>query len=223
MKTIILTLLSSISIFAQDVLILFDDVPNPCRTCVVYDNFSDENYTGWTVVSGAFSVNNSVANPLSSNQYSLLCGTAGVIYIACAQAYGTWEFDLYKGGTANILGMAFIGDATVSQYATSGYRFGFDSGEEIAMSRRTTTSALFTTATSYISIQTWYRVKITRSGLGVFTVYIKGGTFGADYIQVSVVGGIGANPSTDNTHTTSVYFLLDIDAGDRVPNIQIYP
>lgn len=34
-------------------------------------------------------------------------------------------------------------------------------------------------------------------------------------------GDSGTNPVTDNTYTTSEYFVLDIDAGDRIANIKL--
>ena len=47
----------------------------------LYDNFSDGNYNGWTVSSGAYSVVDSV--PLSGGTKSLKCTTAGIISIPC--------------------------------------------------------------------------------------------------------------------------------------------
>ena len=40
------------------------------------DNFSDGAYDGWKVSSGSFTINNSEANPLSTNQYSLVCNNS---------------------------------------------------------------------------------------------------------------------------------------------------
>jgi hypothetical protein len=52
-----------------------------------------------------------------------------------------------------------------------------------------------------------------------FLVLIKGGIFGNEYVPVSVVGGSGTNPVVDATYTTSNYFVLDLDAGDRFGNL----
>jgi hypothetical protein len=81
-------------------------------------------------------------------------------------------------------------------------------------------TALFYTANSYITINTWYKIKVTRTKLGVFTMYIKGGAFGNVYTLVSVTGG-GTNPVTDTTYNASEYFVLDFDAGDRIALINI--
>jgi hypothetical protein len=66
-------------------------------------------------------------------------------------------------------------------------------------------------ATSYVNINQWYHVKVTRTKAGVFTVW-KDGTL------LDVSGGSGSNPVTDTNHTTSVFTVLDLDAGDRVAN-----
>ena len=63
------------------------------------DDFSDGDYNGWTVSSGAYAVVDST--PLSGGTKALKCNTAGLIYIPNNQAYGSWEFDWYKGADAN--------------------------------------------------------------------------------------------------------------------------
>ena len=150
----------------------------------------------------------------------LQCTTAGTIGFQNDEAYGTWEFDIYKGADANNLGVGFILDS-IKERASSenGYWVGFNSTELIFLQEYTSGNPtnLFLTATSYIAINTWYRIKVTRTTTGVFTVYIKGGAFGNDYVQV--VEASGDNPVTDNTHTTNNYCTLDIDVGDRVANI----
>ena len=55
---------------------------------------------------------------------------------------------------------------------------------------------------------------------GEFYIYIRGGVFGVDdWTLVSVDGGTGTNPVTSATITTSKYFLIDLDIGDRIANI----
>jgi len=67
-----------------------------------------------------------------------------------------------------------------------------------------------------IQINTWYNIKITRSEVGIFTSYIRGGAFGNNWTLINVTGGTGTNPFTDNTITASNYFVLDLDAGDKI-------
>jgi len=183
------------------------------------DNFSDGNYDGWTVSSGAYSVVDSV--PLSGGTKSLKCTTAGIISIPCNQAYGSWEFDWYKGADGNTFNNIFIGDNRTGAFATNtGYDLFISNTEYIRLNiYNGNDGAYFITATNYFIINTWYHLKITRNTNGQFYVYIKGGTFGSDYILVSVTGGSGTNPVTDNTYTSSNYFVLDLDANDMIANI----
>ena len=53
-------------------------------------------------------------------------------------------------------------------------------------------------------------------------MFIKGGSFGDDYQLVDVSGGSGSNPVTDNTFTTSNFFVADLDTGDSIANIEIF-
>lgn len=184
----------------------------------LYDNFSDGNYDGWTVSSGAYSVVDST--PLSGGTKALKCTTAGIISIPCNQAYGQWEFDWYKGGDANESRYFIVQNiANDNITTTQGYRIQAFSDERIYISKHSPSGQLAYTNTSYISNNTWYRFKITRNTNGQFYLYIKGGSFGSDYVLVSVTGGSGTNPATDNTYTSSNYFVLDLDANDMISNI----
>jgi hypothetical protein len=189
------------------------------------EDFSDGDYNGWTVLSGAFSVDNSASNPLAKNQYSLKCDKAGIIYIDSSQAYGRWEFDLYKGLTTNVLGLCFKTDVN-GLYSGTGYEFQFVNTTQVANFNRRIYNiywALFHTASSYVANKTWYRVRMDRTTDGEFSLYIKGGSFGSDFTLIDVAGGGGTNPVTDNILLTTLpYFLIDIDAGDRVSNIAMY-
>lgn len=156
----------------------------------------------------------------------LECITAGVIAIPSKQAYGTWELDWYKGADGNNIVIGIISDR-VKGYVTNnnlGYFFTQLDTEKIGLYKSLigSTSGLSGTIINYTSYSTWYRVKITRSISGVFTVYIKGGAFGnSSWILISTISGNGANPSTDNTYTTSEYFVISAAAGDRIANIQL--
>jgi len=179
------------------------------------DNFSDGDYTGWTVASGAYTVDNAVANPLSTNQYSLKCGTAGVISVPCNQAYGQWEFDWYKGADANAMEIDFM--STVASVVGTGYSY-FPQADEALRLGRVGVSVLARSATGYFANNTWYHAKVTRNTNGQFYFYITGGAFTTETL-VSISGGTGTNPVTDNNNIYSNYFALDLDANDRISNI----
>jgi hypothetical protein len=72
--------------------------------------------------------------------------------------------------------------------------------------------------TPYITINTWYRTKLTRTQLGSVSLYIKGGAFGNNWVLVSVIGGIGTNPVINASYSTNCYLVLDLDVGDRATN-----
>lgn len=146
------------------------------------------------------------------------------------QAFGTWEFDFFKGNDSNTTYINFISSGSNAGNANTGYQLLFNNDESLAI-RRTNGSASdstkLATAANYIKNNTWYRFKITRTTSGVFTLFIKGGdltpTAGYDgWRLVSVTGGSGANPSTaDITYTTSNYFVVNNKIADRFANLKL--
>jgi len=150
--------------------------------------------------------------------------TAGVLAIPSETAYGEWSFDWMKGADGNNLYISFINNT--NSLFTSTYSFIASNNEAVGLLKNGSSSGMGITANSYITNNTWYRIKITRSTAGAFTVLIKGGAFTATagydgWTLVSVTGGSGSNPVTDQTYSSSNYFVLDLDALDRVANIVI--
>jgi hypothetical protein len=171
----------------------------------------------WSVSSGTF-----VNGGTFPNDY-IRCNVAGVMSIPSTQAYGEWYFDFYKGADANTMEVAFIASAVGDQTTYNGYFFRFfGTGESVRISRSTigSVTSLFVTATEYCSNTMWYQFKITRSATGVFTAYVKGGVYGNIWTLISVAGGVGTNPVTDNTYTTSIYLTFKAMAGDRIANVR---
>lgn len=160
-----------------------------------------------------------------TNQRYLQCDVAGTIAFNSQQAFGVWEWDWYKGGTGNEFTASFIApkrnivNTYIFQvYSTEGFFFTrFDGVTEIILS---------STISSYIQNNTWYRIRITRTLTGSFALLIKGGNFtptaGYDgWTLVSTTGGSGTNPVVDLTYTTSNFMVFDLDAGDRITNINL--
>ena len=163
--------------------------------------------------------------------------TAGTIAIQSKSAYGSWEFDVnFSLPTYSYLAIispiANPASNTIMYYALSK-----TSSNELRM--KSGASVILLTASSYLDLDTWYRLKVARlKSAGTFAsivpsmtttypadtfaVFIKGGSFGDDYQLVSTTGGSGTNPVTDSTYTTSEYFVADLDAGDRFTNLKIY-
>lgn len=150
----------------------------------------------------------------------LECVTSGTIALPSKQAYGTWEFDLYKGADASEISCYYINNNDKLSPSV-GYRTSFSNTERVTLQRAVNGSSVVDnfTISSYIQNNTWYRIKITRTLSGVITLYIKGGTFGNEYVLVSMIGGLGTNPITDNTYTTSNFFTIVLDVGSRIANI----
>jgi hypothetical protein len=154
---------------------------------------------------------------ISGNE--MTCTGAGSTSIPQKFAYGTWEFDWYKGNNANLLVVELIAPGV--NIETGGYNIAV-SASNIIYFNRTLSANLIVTKQDYIVSNVTYRIRITRSKANVFTVYIKGDTF-TNWTLVSVYGGSGTNPVTNATYTTSNYFVADLDAGDKIGNITFKP
>jgi hypothetical protein len=147
------------------------------------------------------------------------CSATGLIQIPAAYfhgdetqaAYGAWEFWVNKKLDGTRLRVGFIGDNPVDpndpQY--SGYAFQFSSGEAVTLVEFSngTPSTLNSTSNSFVQIDTWYKMKITRSSNGEFTIYL-------DDVIIPVT--TGTNPVTDTSNTISRHIVLDFDTGDKV-------
>jgi len=124
-------------------------------------------------------------------------------------AYGTWEFYWYQQDANNLfqIRVSDVPNAT----SPTGYMFRYGVSERFRL-RRETSGALadqMYTAAGYFTTGVWYKMKITRSTTGVWTIY-------RDDVLVDVTGGIGTNPTTDNTHTTAKYFSIQARATDLI-------
>ncbi len=166
------------------------------------------------------SAQDSVLKELDIGTKYLDCTSAGKIALTSTSAYGTWEFDWYKGGDNNNTFFSFISNTVGGLY--NGYDFSPTSTEAIRLNLRTngSDSGKMISANSYITHSTWYRTKITRTLDGEFTVWMKGGSLGNVYVLMDV-SVLGTNPVTENTQTTSKWFVIDFDVGDRIANLLI--
>ena len=179
----------------------------------------------WIPGTGAYVIKeltaqDSVLKYLDVGTKYLECATAGSLSILCKQAYGTWEFDLYKG--ADLIRIHFISDRPETYINENGYMVILGDDESVALQRKDAGAVTrFASNVSYIANTTWYRIRVTRTLDGEFTMWIKGGTFGDVYTLVDTTGGSPANPEVDNVYTISNYFVLDLDVGDRISGISI--
>jgi len=148
---------------------------------------------------------------------------AGLISVPTKQAYGTWEGFIYKGDTANRLYMILIANKIGVAGYVQGYALNFDNDEGIYLEKYDGvggTTVLFATAASYITINTWYKYRFTRTLDGVMTLLLKGGalipTAGYDGWTLAAPTGAYVNPTVaDNTYTTCEYLVVDGGVLDR--------
>ena len=132
--------------------------------------------------------------------------TAGTIAFPSQQAFGVWGQNIYKGADANVRDWLFM--ASVIDNAAgarqSGYfvRLGSDEKFYLYKTVNGTTTALITSASTY-SNSTWYDVSISRTNVGLFTLYINNVSIGT---------------ATDLTFLSSNFTIDDWDAGDRGTN-----
>jgi hypothetical protein len=97
----------------------------------------------------------------------LECDSPGTTAIQSKTAYGEWEFDWYKGASANNTFINIAGQAIAPPYA-EGYWLWLRNNGELRFYQAGSV-LLFTTALSYISANTWYRTKVCRlKSEGVF-------------------------------------------------------
>jgi hypothetical protein len=152
------------------------------------------------------------------------CLSQGVIAIPNNTAYGSWEFDFYKGVAFSDVQIALTSITNTGGLlvAAQSYSLRFFPNTQTLYFYRAN-AALLNTAANYFTTNTWYRLKVTRTKPGVTTILIKGGTFtptaGYDgWTLVSVIGGSGTNPTTDNTYTSSIYNVIGLGGTDRIAN-----
>jgi hypothetical protein len=161
--------------------------------------------------------------------YGVFCTTSGTAYNTNTDAYGIWEFKVCKSpGTLYDLDLISLNTTT----QTNSYSFQIRNVNSLRFRifSAGAPTTIFETASGYVNDNTDYYIRITRNSstdeyvtgaVGTFAIYIKGGAFGSSYILADATGGIGTNPVTNNTHTTSAYTLLDLDLGDQVRNYTI--
>jgi hypothetical protein len=151
---------------------------------------------------------------------TISCTTAGPIKKATDStwtpqmaSYGTFEFSFYKGADANAPDIYLVSSTggVLGDGVVNGYCFRVSNLEVITLVRVTAGNSVATimTIAPAISNTTWYRVRVTRDFAGNWKMYLLGGT----YLGWTLVGSSAA---PDNTHTSSYYQTLNLNALDLV-------
>lgn len=192
---------------------LYYDVSNP-----YYWKIKDFHYRHYENQANALTNLGFAKLTYTDEKYTAKCTTSGIAYNNCSNAYGEWEFDLTKTSGTSTIYFNFLADRVGGGVSFIGYQFVVGGSENVTLRRAANgvVSSLFATASGYFPMSISVRIKITRTTNGEFSVYIKGSSFGNDYILIDVTGGSGSNPVIDNTITTCNYSVLDFDAGNDI-------
>lgn len=173
------------------------------------DDFSDGNYTGWTVVEGTFNASNYIleatGDPGGMTDWHKIRNSSYV-------AYGNWSLDMYINGSEDTMFyVSFIADSLFDWGPSlfvprNGYALVFYSQGPPAMALERWTSSDWTEIGVWYpsAFHGWQNITITRDITGAFTVSVNGTS------RITV---------TDNDHTTSGFFGWMSDPWSAIDNV----
>jgi len=143
----------------------------------------------------------------------LTASSSGIVYAKNSDfnqsptefAYGTWEFWMKQTSAADCV-VSIVDALTTS----TGYYITFGVTTRNIQLREYSTGSpgtiLYTSPNASFSATEWFKFKMTRSNIGVFTLYVN---------DIILPAGIaGTNPSTDNTHTTANFISISLPASN---------
>jgi len=176
--------------------------------------------TGWTVASGTWQTDNTSTG---AGLKHITCVANGSLSKPSEQAYGTWEFDVNKNVDADSIRVVLMSNIVGTLGTdTNSYYFAFNSSEQFELYRDTSGATLLIQSSDTFSLDTWYRIRITRDSSGEFTMYHSTDS-GATYTQTTAGGGT-TNPETDANHVTSSFtFINTLDASADIRNFKYLP
>ncbi|MFW9984755.1 MAG: hypothetical protein ACFFCB_08520 [Candidatus Odinarchaeota archaeon] len=173
------------------------------------DDFSDGNYTDWTVVEGTFNASNYIleasGDPGGIVDWHKIRHSSQV-------AYGNWSIDMYINGSEDtVFYISFIADSLFDWGPSlfvprNGYALFFDTEGPTIMTLERWTDEDYSELDSWIpsAFHGWQNITITRDITGAFTVSVNGTS------RISV---------TDNNHTTSSQFGWMSDPWSAIDNV----
>ena len=131
--------------------------------------------------------------------------TSGVFYAENDDAYGVWEFTVWKEADSDL--QIYLISPHSDDSASNTYRIRLSFVERIMLYRDEVT--LFYSASEYITPNSWIKCKVIRYLTGEFFVYYND-------VLVSTAGGEGTNPIIDNTYTTSINTVFSLNTLDAI-------
>lgn len=165
--------------------------------------------TGFQISSGTWRTRMQNLSGGASDEKAIENRGAGIIWKDSIQAYGSWEFYVFKWGGSD-MDIMFIADTKGGAAATgqNGYGIRFDSDETIALVESVNGTPTDLISSGTLSTQTWYKVTVTRDAVGAFELFIDDSSIGT---------------ATDNTTTTGKYLAIDLAVSDEVGNFIFKP
>lgn len=174
-----------------------------------------------TMTISNFSLIEIVVPLIDKNNY-LECLWAWTIAIPCKQVSWTYEFSFYKNGGTQPYIQIIASTRNDPQWVWVWYAFTSLSWHNVWIQRYTAwRTTIMMTNSGYILPYTWYRIRITRSNLWVFTTYIKWWVFN-NWTAISTTWGTWTNPVTDTNYLTSNFFVISLWAWDRFSDLTVY-
>lgn len=184
---------------------------------------------GWIPGTGSFKIGelasqDSVLKDLKRGTKYLECTSVGDIHHSSTQAVGTWLIGLYKKGAGTSCHFQLVENVHKDWQDSSfnGYILSITSTEKIILGKITggSYSEIMGSAAAYVENEKNYEIKVTRTTAGVFTIYARGGSLGANWVQVPA--STGSNPVTDNTYMTTVGLGFSPDSiGDILNGFEV--
>jgi hypothetical protein len=187
---------------------LFLDNIQSARVTLVDETSGLLSNTSYQIASGTWALREDA----TTGERYIECIVAGIISRRNLEAYGTWVLNIKR--TAGVPRCGFISSNV--EALGGGSKDGWDatlSSDDTARLLRYVAGASTTPLKS--SVPGIYSlgdhdIVVTRSLAGEFHYYVDG-----SLVDPSS-GGIGVNPFTDATITSSLYTIFDFDAGDRL-------
>lgn len=154
----------------------------------------------------------------------ILYNLSRLSYINNTDAYGEFTFKM-NPSTDVLISTIFINDQISNYNGSDGNRYSLTFyNDDLYLIRKNDggSNPIILFMESNVSILNWYEIKITRNStideyvtgaVGTFALYIRGGRFGNDYTLIATV--------FDNTHTTTLYYVLDGVPGTMYSDIYI--
>ncbi len=171
-----------------------------------------------TFASATLTASDAVLKNLRTGDKYYKCTSDGDLVFSSSKAYGLIDFSFFKADpTTGSTLMKFISlDQLEPATSDDGYILNYALNGGLFFTKLATgvSTALFSTATGYLSIvtPTWYNFRVQRADNGTFSLFVKGGDFGDEYTLM--VESSGSNPVLSTTYERSMYMVFNMDADD---------